>query len=152
MRASVAMLMFALGWSPGPSAPITVTWEVIELTDTHAAVIAHIKRLAVVPYPLSVRIEVPAGATVSSGRTSFDVLRNEAPDEVSEKFEVTYPRRPANDLMLRVSGGTRAGGVSAAVPYRFGRSEPKTQPVAPEGDSVVINGRDLGPSVPLRQR
>ena len=152
MRTPIAMLMFALGWSPGPSAPITVTWEVVEVTATHAAVVAHIKRLVAVPYPLSVRVEVPAGATLTAGRASFDVLPNEAPDEVTEPFEVTYARQPANALMLRVSGGTRAGGVSAAVPYRFGRSEPKTQPVAPEGESVIINGRDLGPSVPLRQR
>ncbi len=101
MSALVALLVLAQASTQAPSPPITVSWEVVEITDTHAALVAHVKRVAAVPYPLSVRLDLPPGASLIAGRASFDVPRNEAADEIIEAFEVTYAHRPLNDLMLR---------------------------------------------------
>ena len=136
----------------GPNAPVSVAWVVVAQTATGARLEAHIRRAAPVPYPLGVTLEVPEGVTVLSGHTAFDVPANASADEVVEPLELTYAHVPAKDLLLRLVGGTRAIGVSAAVPYRFGRASPTLQHVAPSGESVVINGRDLGPSISLNSR
>ncbi len=131
--------------------PISVTWEQLELSTTRLRARAHIKRLAAMG-PLAVRIEVPSMARMTIGRTLIDVPANSAADEITESIELTYGQVPVQDLVLHVSGGGQAGGVSYAVPYRFGRVLPVESRPTADGPKVIINGRNLGPSIPLEKK
>lgn len=143
------MVAVLLSAAPPVSGPVSVTWETVTLTDSSAKVIAHIRRWSVLPGPLTVRLEVPSGVAMASGRTSFEVPANEHPDEVLEVFELRFEQKPQRDLVLKVNGQWPGGGLSFAVPFRFGRSEPLQPTVTATGTPLVINGRQLGPSVVL---
>ena len=129
--------------------PISVTWEQLELSTTRLRARAHIKRLAAMG-PLAVRIEVPSMARMTIGRTLIDVPATSAADEITESIELTYGQVPVQDLVLHVSGGGQAGGVSYAVPYRFGRPPPEERGPAATGVAPMKGGKSFGPSVPLK--
>ena len=138
--------------SPGPDsgpsaswvqAPMMVTWEQLELSSSKVRLMAHIKRLAPMPAPLNVRIEVPVIARMTIGRTAFELPPNAAADEVNEPVELTYPQMPVGDLLLRVSAVGQGGGAVAAVSYRFGRPPLDQAPPTADGPQVTRNGRDL---------
>ena len=129
--------------------PITVTWEQLELSASKVRLMAHIKRMGPLGVPLAVRIELPPNARMTIGKTSFELAPNAAADEVLEPVELTYGQLPMHDVVLHVTGGGQGGGVSYAVPYRFGRSAPELAAPKADGPSQVINGRDLGKSISL---
>ncbi len=144
--------------TPGPDsgtaasrvqAPMVVTWEQLELSSSKVRLMAHIKRLAPMQAPVNVRIDVPAIARMTIGRTSFDLPANTAADELNEPVELTYPQMPVGDLVLRVTAVGQGGGAVAVVPYRFGRAPVEQTAPTADGPSVIRNGRDLGPSIPL---
>jgi len=129
--------------------PITVTWEQLELSASKVRLMAHIKRVGPMNVPLAVRIELPPGARMTIGKTSFELSPNAAADEVFEPVELAYGQLPMHDLVLHVTGGGAGGGVSYAVPYRFGRTAPEQVAPKAHGPSQIINGRDMGKAISL---
>ena len=129
--------------------PITVTWEQLALSSTKARLFAHINRLGPLGMPLKVRIEVPENAKLTIGRTSFELPVTSAAAEHLEPIELTYEQLPVRDVVLHVSGTGAGGGVSYAVPYRFGRTAATAASPTADGPAVIIKGRDLGPSIQL---
>ncbi len=163
MRAvfSVLIISACAKSTPGPDsgtaasrvqAPMVVTWEQLELSSTRVRLMAHIKRFAPMPVALSVRIEAPAIAKMTIGRSSFEVPANSSADEVTEPVELTYAQMPVGDVVIRVTGAGQGGGVNAAVAYRFGRAEPEVATPKADGPELIKNGRNLGPSIPLDKR
>ena len=131
---------------------MVVTWEQLELSSSKVRLLAHIKRFAPMPVLLNVRIEVPAIAKVTIGRTAFEVPANSVADEVTEPFELTYAQMPVGDVVIRVTGVGQGGGLNAAVPYRFGRTVPDELAPRADGPEVIKNGRNWGPSISLDKK
>lgn len=142
--------------APAPTqqlqSPITVTWEQAALSSTKARLFAHINRLGPLGIPLTVRIEVPPQAMLTIGRTTFELPVASAAAEHIEPIELTYSQLPVNDVVLHVTGTGVGGGVNYAVPYRFGRTAATHASPKAEGPTVIIKGRDLGPSIQLDKK
>lgn len=130
-------------------APLRVRWRGASRQRGRVSVDAVVELRARLAFPLTVRVDVPRGATVVSGRTLLEVPENTEPGELVEHIEVVYAgAAPADDLTLHAVGGAIDVGVHAAVGYGFGRVQVDTQPIR-TGDSVQIAGKDLGQAVAL---
>jgi len=132
--------------------PVTVRWEERARSATSAVLVAHVERFTAVPLPLVLRLEVPAGVTVVSGRTKLDLPANAEASDVTERFELAYASPPAADARLRVDGDSASAGLGFHfdVPYRFGRAEPEARPPAATGPTSSKGGRNFGPSIPVK--
>lgn len=132
--------------------PLQLSWEQRSLTATEAVLVAHVKRLAALPMPVLLRLEVPAGATLVSGRRERVLEPNSEPGEVTETVTLSFAAVPATDLVLLADAESKAAGFHFSATYRFGREEPPPPPAAqPAGPALKKGDRALGPSVPLDQ-
>jgi hypothetical protein len=129
--------------------PLSVTWEQLELSASKVRLLAHVKRLAPINAPMTVKFEVPPMARMTLGRTSFEVQANSAADELTEPIELTYSQLPVQDLVARVTASGAGGGVNYAVPYRFGRTAATAASPKIDGPAVIFNGRPMGQSISL---
>lgn len=129
--------------------PVKVRWEERALSATGATVVAHVERLNAVPVPLLLRVEVPDGVTLKSGRKDVPLAPNAEPGTVSEVYELAFAQPPAGDLVLRVDGDTEGMGFHFQVPYRFGRPAPEAAAPAPTGPAFMKGGKSMGGTIPL---
>ena len=132
-------------------APLSASWEQRSLTSGGASLVAHVKRIAPMNMKVLVRIEVPAGAKLTTGRPQFVLPENAEASEVTEPVELTFDPVPAGDLMLRVDSESQEAGFHFFTAYRFGRAAPALPTaVQPEGPPVKKGDRNLGSSVPIQ--
>lgn len=129
--------------------PVRVTWEERSRGPNEAVVIAKLERLVPIDTPFTVRVEVPAGAKVTHGRTSFTVLPNTEALTVTEELTFAYEATPADDAMLLVDADTGAMGFHFKVPWRFGRPAPAELQPKLTGPALKKGDRNFGPSIPL---
>lgn len=128
--------------------PVKVRWVERARSATAATVVAEVERLNLVPVPLLVRVEVPAGVTVKTGRTELPLPPNTEPGTVAETLELAFDAPPAGDLVLRVDGDTEGLGFHFQVPYRFGRPAPEV-PVPAATGPTFKKGALSGPTIPV---
>lgn len=141
--------------APAPDAkvlsPLIVTWEGAELTPGELRVTARIERKAPLALPFTVRLTLPAGATLTQGRAAFELPANAAASVVTEPYRVTFAGVPEHDLVLHVDGEGAGLGFHGQVPYRFGRPAPQVPVPSATDQGPVRHGVDVGASIPLRQ-
>lgn len=129
--------------------PLLVTWEGAELLPGQLRVTARIERKAPLALPFTVRLELPAGATLTQGRAAFELPANAAASVVTETYRLTFEGVPAQDLVLHVDGEGAGLGFHGQVPYRFGRPAPRVPVPSATGPGPVRHGVDVGASIPL---
>ncbi len=130
--------------------PVRVTWEEVSRTDTEAVVLAKVERVLAMDLPFTLSVDVPAGATVASGRTRLTLLPNTEAVTVTEKITFTFEATPVGDAVLGLDGDTGAMGFHFKVPYRFGRAPPPELAPAATGPAVKKGDKNFGPSIPLK--
>ncbi len=132
-----------------PELPLRVRWRVISDAGGRLVVDAIVVRRAQLRFPVSVRVQVPAGLTLVSGPPAFVVPADGRTGESVTRLELSYHGAPpAGDLELVGDAVGTGVGIHATDAYRFGRNVEVKRP-APAGPSVKIGDKDLGPAVPI---
>jgi hypothetical protein len=131
-------------------APVVLTLEETSRGADKAVLVARVRRQTTVPLELLLRVTLPDGATLAQGAVQEVFPPQAELGETTRTLVLQYAALPAGDLLVHLDGETKGLGVHATVPYRFGRPAPVEAHLAPEGDHVFKNGRDLGAPVPVR--
>jgi hypothetical protein len=132
-----------------PKAPLHIRWRVLSDEDGRLQIEAILERRVRLDAPIGVRVEVPSGLRLVSGQTSFQVPAQMQPGETKVLFEFSHAGPPPEDLKVVADSTGASMGVHASDSYRFGRPEPKSPRPRPEGPSIVVGDKDLGPAIPL---
>ena len=137
--------------SSGAGAPMHVSWVVDRFDGHRASLRARVERVPSLALPLMLTVTVPPGAALVVGSRSVS-LPPPSPNGPTEfTYELTYASTPSEDLLVAVDGESEAMGVHGRASFRFGRAEPETPVALPTGPSLILNGRNFGPSVPVTQ-
>lgn len=132
-----------------PEFPVRVRWNVVSDAGGRLVVDAVVGRRAPLRFPVSVRVVIPAGLTLMSGPTRFEIPADGRTGESMTRLEFSYRGAPpAGDLQLIGDAGETGAGMHATDAYRFGRTVDVKRP-APSGPDVKIGDKDLGPAVPI---
>ncbi|MFZ5441860.1 MAG: hypothetical protein ACOZQL_17785 [Myxococcota bacterium] len=129
--------------------PVRVSWEEVSRTPTEAVVAAVVHRIGPLDTPFTVTIDVPRGARVVEGRTSFVLSPNTEALTTREKLVFSYEAPPTDDARLHVVADTGTMGFAFDVPYRFGRPAPAEPQVDTTGPALKKGDKSFGPSIPL---
>ncbi len=98
--------------------------------------------------PLRLRVHLPAGVELVSGRTREEI--NDPSGHVERTLVIRFAGIPADDVTASVDEGGVGYGVHATSAYRFGRADPKLPQPPRTGSPVNIGGKDIGTPIPLR--
>ncbi|MBL9039092.1 MAG: hypothetical protein JNG84_11290 [Archangium sp.] len=98
---------------------VSASWQPLEVTGTHARLLMHVKRTALLTTPVTVRVELPPGATMRVGRTYIELPAGVA--ELNEPVEISYAQLPMHELVLTVTGTKDATTASTQARHRLGR-------------------------------
>ncbi|MBS1153199.1 MAG: hypothetical protein H6Q89_4897 [Myxococcaceae bacterium] len=132
-----------------PRAPVQLSWQEVRRSATEVELIAQVKRVGRLPFPLEVSITLPPGATLAHGRARFTLAPSAEAAYHQEAVTIRFPSTPEADLELTAEGRTGDLGVHAKVPYRFGRPAPLQPVVAPVGPDLKVGEQNFGPSIPI---
>jgi hypothetical protein len=98
--------------------------------------------------PLDIRVMLPEGTDLVSGRTQEQITGGSKHVERSLVLRLSGDV-PAADLRVTVDMRGTGYGVHATSAYRFGRPEPKLPQPPRQGRPVVIHGQNAGSPIPL---
>jgi hypothetical protein len=130
--------------------PLKVSFTEVSRTSTTATLHATVERVLGIHIPFAARIEFPPGVRLMKGRSTFDLPPNAEATTVTETLVLEFDALPTSDATFFVDGESEAMGFHYSIPYRFGRPAPVVEAPAATGPSVKHNGKDLGPSIPLK--
>lgn len=128
----------------GGTVPITAKWSIpkVEGGDTHIAV--RIKHLMAVP--VEVKILVPEGVEVVSGRTAFSIPAD-GPKSVVEPLVLRGTLADTAELVVQADAGGTDFGIHGKDVYRVKpKAEPKPNEAGPE---INVGAKNLGKAVPM---
>lgn len=126
---------------------VTVQGPVQPVVGEQATIaVAITRRLAV---PLDLKVSVPAGMRVLSGKVAEHIEELGQPT-LRRELVVVLDTIPAQDLQVEVTTRGEGYGARAMDAYRFGREAPKL-PVPQRGPAIRVNGRDLGQPIDLNK-
>ena len=151
---SVLLLTACAGERQAPTSPlrVPVTAELVVTSSTagRTSLIARVRRHVAFTSDLDVHLAIPPGARIS-GPTDWVSIGTPAAGTDERSFEVTFDGYPATDLELTASVQGTGFGLTARASYDFARPTPSPAPaLRPEGGPrLVVDGHDLGASVPL---
>ena len=131
-----------------PQVPLFVRWKPVSDEGGRTVLDAMISRRSAFASTISVRLEIPDGLTLVDGEPQFAIDGSEVGD-VTRRYIFTYATAPIEDLVLIADVRGVGMGVHATDRFHFGVVEAtRAAPVA-DGPHLILNGRDMGPSVPL---
>jgi len=132
-----------------PEIPLRVRWSVVSDAGGRLVVDAVVLRRAQLRFPVSIRVQIPAGLTLMSGPAKFEVPVDGQTGESVTRLEFSYQGAPPSGDLELVGDAVDPGvGIHATDSYRFGRKVDVKRP-EPTGPNVKIGDKDLGPSVPI---
>ena len=128
----------------GSTVPITIKWSLprIENGDTHLAVrVRHLMAVAV-----EVKIQIPEGVQVVSGRTSFTIPAD-GPKVVVEPLVLRGTLADTAELTAAADAAGADFGIHGKDVYRV---KSKVEPVPNEGGpEIKVGNHNLGNAVPM---
>lgn len=142
---TVAEPAFADEGQSGGSVPITAKWSIptIDGGDTHIAV--RIRHLMAVP--VEVKVQVPEGVRVKSGRTSFTIPAD-GPKVVIEKLVFEGELSDAAELVVLADAAGQDFGIHGKDVFS---KRPKVVPQPnQDGPEVKVGKKNLGNAVPMK--
>lgn len=120
--------------------PLVVAGQTIEVRAT-------ITRTWAAVTPLQLDVEVPKGTRLVSGPPHETLTDGQAP-HFERVWRVHIDALPSQDLVVTLDWQTSGAGYHAAIPYRFGRPEPRLATATAHGLPIVLpNGVSLGEPV-----
>lgn len=129
--------------------PVSLSWQNPVATGSRLALTAHIARVTAVPVPLAVSLTLPQGVTLVRGEPTLMLRPNAQADAWSAGYEFEVAPGAVGDLVLHADGDTKGMGYHLHSEFHFGPEAVAPAAVKADGPALQINGRDLGPSVPL---
>lgn len=142
---TVAEPAFADEGQASGSVPITAKWSIptIDGEDTHIAV--RIRHLMAVP--VDVKVELPEGVQVVSGRTSFTIPAD-GPKVVVEKLVLKGELSDAAELVVLADAAGQDFGIHGKDVFS---KKPKVVPQPnQDGPEVKVGNKNLGNAVPMK--
>jgi hypothetical protein len=132
-----------------PRVPMTVEWLHQGESSGRLTLVARVNRNAPLMVPTSVRVTVPAGVQMVSGRTSWVIPGSDSTGPVDEILEFDVGEARGGEILLTADAVGANFGVHAKKGYPLGGPSQKAV-VAPStpGPSLEVGGHDFGPSVP----
>jgi hypothetical protein len=110
---------------------------------------AEIERSWAAVHPLQLDVQVPQGVRLVSGAPK-ESLNDAAATRFERSWLLHVDAVPGGDFVVVVDWQTSGAGFHAAIPYRFGRPEPKLAAPKSLGPEIVLpNGVSLGQPIQM---